>query len=180
MPNAFDVGRNRQRDVNVNFDVSHAVSDRVHVAAGAEWRDEQYGVRVGDPAGWEIGPYAARRFTAGSNGVFAYTPQQAGAWSRHNVAAYGDLEVFNHTDTEVTDNASGLLDGRRLAEYAYALPPSAGTSASRSASGGRACSAASATTAAGTTTTEGTGRSSIRRAVWNKASSTAGRSSTWS
>ena len=30
--------------------------------------------------------------------------------------------VFNHTDTEVTDNALGLLDGRRLAEYAYALP----------------------------------------------------------
>ena len=30
--------------------------------------------------------------------------------------------VFNHTDTEVTDNAKGLLDGRRLAEYAYALP----------------------------------------------------------
>ena len=30
--------------------------------------------------------------------------------------------VFNHTDTEVTDNARGLLDGRRLAEYAYALP----------------------------------------------------------
>ena len=30
--------------------------------------------------------------------------------------------VFNHTDTEVTDNAKGLLDGRRIAEYAYALP----------------------------------------------------------
>ncbi len=97
-PNAFDVGRNRQRDVNVNFDVSHAATDRVHLAAGAEWRDEQYGVRAGDPAGWEIGPYAAQRFTAGSNGVFAYTPQQAGAWSRHNVAAYGDLEVTGTDD----------------------------------------------------------------------------------
>jgi len=30
--------------------------------------------------------------------------------------------VFNHTDTEVTDNDKGLLDGRRIAEYAYALP----------------------------------------------------------
>ena len=30
--------------------------------------------------------------------------------------------VFNHTDTEVTDNALGLLNPRRLAEYAYALP----------------------------------------------------------
>ena len=92
-PNSFDVGRTRQRDVNVNFDVSHALTDRVHIAAGAEWRDEQYGVDAGDRAGWAVGPHAAQRFTAGSNGVFAFTPQQAGNWSRHNVAAYGDLEV---------------------------------------------------------------------------------------
>ena len=92
-PNAFDVGANRQRDVNVNFDASYAVSDRVNVAAGAEWRDEQFGLRAGDRAGWEIGPYAAQRFMAGSNGVFAYSPAQAGTWSRRNVAAYGDLEA---------------------------------------------------------------------------------------
>ena len=98
-PNAFDVGRNRQRDVNVNFDVSYAATDRVNVAAGAEWRDEQFGLRAGDRAGWTIGPYAAQRFMAGSNGVFAYSPQQAGTWSRHNVAAYGDVEV---TDTDGT------------------------------------------------------------------------------
>ena len=92
-PNAFDVGRNRQRDVNVNFDVSYAVTDRVNVAAGAEWRDEQFGLRAGDRAGWTIGPYAAQGFMGGSNAVFAYSPQQAGTWSRHNVAAYGDVEV---------------------------------------------------------------------------------------
>ena len=50
-PNAFDVGTNRQRDVDVNFDVSYAVTDRVNVAAGAEWRDEQFGLRAGDRAG---------------------------------------------------------------------------------------------------------------------------------
>ena len=38
-PNAFDIGRNRQRDVDVNFDVSHAVAERVYLAAGAEWCD---------------------------------------------------------------------------------------------------------------------------------------------
>ena len=30
--------------------------------------------------------------------------------------------VFNYTDTEVTDNDKGLLNDRRLAEFAYALP----------------------------------------------------------
>ena len=34
--------------------------------------------------------------------------------------------AFNHTDTQVTDNAKGLLDGRRLAGYAYALPRTRG------------------------------------------------------
>ncbi len=92
-PDAFDIGRNRQRDVNVNFDGSYAVTDRVNIAAGAEWRDEQYGVRAGDRAGWTIGPYAAQGFMGGSNGPVAYGPAQAGAWSRHNVAAYGDVEV---------------------------------------------------------------------------------------
>ena len=92
-PNAFYVGANRQRDVHVNFDVSYAVSDRVNVAAGAEWRDEQYGVRAGDRAGWELGPYAAQRFMGRSNGAVTYGPAQAGTWSRHNLAAYGDLEV---------------------------------------------------------------------------------------
>ena len=30
--------------------------------------------------------------------------------------------VFNHTRTQVTDNEKGLLNDRRTAEYAYALP----------------------------------------------------------
>ena len=92
-PTAFDVGRNRQRDVNVNFDGLWAVTDRVNIAAGAEWRDEQFGLRAGDRAGWTIGPYAPQGFMGGSNAVFSYSPPQAGTWSRHNVAAYGDVEV---------------------------------------------------------------------------------------
>ena len=96
-PTAFDVGTNRQREVNLQFDVSYAVTDMVHVAAGAEWRDEQFRTRQGDREGWVVGPYARQRFTAGANGFFGYGPRHAGAWSRHDVAAYGDLEV---TDTD--------------------------------------------------------------------------------
>ena len=96
-PTAFDVGTNRQREINLQFDVSYAVTDMVHVAAGAEWRDEQFRTWQGDREGWVVGPYAQQRFTAGANGFFGYGPRHAGAWSRHNVAAYGDLEV---TDTD--------------------------------------------------------------------------------
>ena len=92
-PTAFDIGANRQREVNLHFDTSYAVSDRIHLAAGAEWRDEQFAIVEGDREGWLVGPYARQRFMAGANGFFGYGPQQSGTWSRYNVAAYGDLEV---------------------------------------------------------------------------------------
>ena len=92
-PTSFDVGSNRQRELNLSFDVSYAVTDRVNLAAGAEWRDEQFRTVEGDRAGWLVGPYAEQRFMAGANGFFGYGPRHAGTWSRYNVAAYGDLEV---------------------------------------------------------------------------------------
>ena len=92
-PTAFDIGANRQRDVTLHFDTSYSVSDRIHLAAGAEWRDEQFAILQGDREGWLVGPYARQRFMSGANGFFGYGPQQSGTWSRYNVAAYGDLEV---------------------------------------------------------------------------------------
>ena len=92
-PTSFDVGTNRQRELNLYFDVTYAVTDRINVAAGAEWRDEQFSTLQGDREGWLVGPYARQTFMSGANGFFAYGPQHAGAWGRRNAAAYGDLEV---------------------------------------------------------------------------------------
>ena len=93
-PTAFDLGSNRQQEVGVSFDVSYAVNDTVNVAAGAEWRDERYETRGGEPDSWTVGPYGrGQGFSAGSNGFFGYGPLAAGHWSRGNVAAYGDVEL---------------------------------------------------------------------------------------
>ena len=97
-PTSFDVGANRQREIGVQLDVSYPVTDRVNLAAGAEWRDERFRMTQGDPESWTVGPYAAQRFMAGANGFFGFGPQHAGAWSRYNVAAYGDLEVSDAGD----------------------------------------------------------------------------------
>ena len=97
-PTSFDVGVNRQRELALHFDASYAVTDRIHVATGAEWRDEQFRTTEGDRAGWLVGPYARQRFMAGANGFFGYGPLQAGTWSRYNVAAYGDIEVADTDD----------------------------------------------------------------------------------
>ena len=93
-PTAFDLGSNRQQEVGVNFDVSYAATEMVNIAAGAEWRDEQYQTAEGHPTSWTVGPYGrGQGFSAGSNGFFGYGPLAAGAWSRSNVAVYGDLEL---------------------------------------------------------------------------------------
>ena len=93
-PTAFDLGSNRQQEVGINFDVSYAVNDMVNVAAGAEWRDERYETRRGEPASWTVGPYGrGQGFSAGSNGFFGYGPLAEGHWTRGNVAAYGDVEL---------------------------------------------------------------------------------------
>ena len=94
-PTSFRPGIYAQDDVNLNFDVSMPVSDIVNFAAGAEWRNEQFTIGAGDPASWEIGPYAAQGFSSGSNGFNGYRADTtAGQWSRSNIAVYGDLE-FN-------------------------------------------------------------------------------------
>ncbi len=98
-PTAFNLGSNRQREIGLNADVSYAASDMINLAAGAEWRNEQYQTQAGDPASWTVGPYGrGQGFSAGSNGFFGYGPLAAGTWSRRSVAVYGDVELTGAED----------------------------------------------------------------------------------
>ena len=93
-PTSFSPGVYRQEDVDLNFDISYPVNDVVNVAAGTEWRREQFTIGAGDQASWEIGPYAAQGFSSGSNGFNGYRADTtAGKWDRSNVAFYGDIEA---------------------------------------------------------------------------------------
>ena len=98
-PTSFKLGSNRQREVALHADVSYAATDMINIAAGAEWRNEQYETSAGDPASWTVGPYGREQgFSAGSNGFFGYGPLAAGTWSRRNVAVYGDIELTGAED----------------------------------------------------------------------------------
>ncbi len=92
-PRDFDPGLYRQEDVNLNFDVSYPVSDRVNLAAGTEWRDESFETGAGGRPSWEVGPFAAQGFIPASNGFPGFPDYTAGVWTRNNVAAWGDLEL---------------------------------------------------------------------------------------
>ena len=128
-PTAFDLGSNRQREIGLNFDVSYAATDRVNIAAGAEWRDEQYRTVAGETASWTVGPYGrGQGFSAGSNGFFGYGPLAAGTWNRSNVAAYADLEVTDVEDDwtvggavrfEHFEDFGATTNGKISARYAF-------------------------------------------------------------
>ena len=85
-------------EVNFNFDVSYAATDMVHLAGGAEWRDERFTIRAGERPSWEVGPFAAQGFVSGSNGFAGFPDYTAGTWTRANVALYGAVELGNPDD----------------------------------------------------------------------------------
>ena len=90
-PVSFDPGLYRQREVSVNLDLSYAVNGMINIAAGAEWRDERFEIGLGDMPSWEIGPYAAQGFSAGSNGFPGFSPIAAGCTLKCGATQRGRL-----------------------------------------------------------------------------------------
>ena len=97
-PTSFDPGSYRQTDTNLNFDLSWAASDNVHVASGFEWRNENFEIGQGDAASHTFGILADQGFTAASNGFSGFGPIAAGSWDRRNYAVYGDIELGGPDD----------------------------------------------------------------------------------
>ncbi len=79
----FDVGGYEQKETNINLDFSKPIGDNINLAFGGEYRNETYTIIAGEENSY-IG--------AGSNGLGGFKPQDAGAFSRDNVAAYVDIE----------------------------------------------------------------------------------------
>jgi iron complex outermembrane receptor protein len=91
-PTSFDPGAYTQEELGVNFDVGYSFSPEIHLAAGAEYRDEQFQIDPGQLESYVIGPLAAQGFSSASNGFPGFGTLAAGKWDRSNYAVYGDLE----------------------------------------------------------------------------------------
>jgi iron complex outermembrane receptor protein len=97
-PTSFYLGRLTQEEklVNANFNYEWRVaglSQPVNVAFGAEYRNERYAVKAGDPASYAVGPGAAAGLDANSNGAPGFSAIQSGQWNQDSYAAYADVEV---------------------------------------------------------------------------------------
>ena len=113
-PSHFDPGIYQQSEVNLNVDLNYTVSDVVNVAGGAEFRDEHFEIGIGEVDSWQIGPFAAQGFSAGSNGFPGFSDIAAGDWHRTNFAAYGDLEVRSRDDRWTLGTA---IRGERFEDF---------------------------------------------------------------
>jgi len=92
-PTGFSLGTYTQRETNLNYDLTYSVSERVDVAGGVEWRNEEFEIGTGQPESYLIGPLAGQGFSSGSNGFPGFSDIAAGKWGRSNYAAYGDVEI---------------------------------------------------------------------------------------
>ena len=79
----FDVGAFEQEEFNLNADFSKALTDRVNLAYGAEWREETYSIIAGEPNAY---------FGGKTSGFASPEPADEGSFSRDNWAIYADIE----------------------------------------------------------------------------------------
>jgi iron complex outermembrane receptor protein len=94
-PNGFRPGTYIQQEQSVNADFTYTINGEIeqHMAAGFEWREEQFEVIAGEESSWQPGTYDAQGFSIGSNGFSGFSPDVAGKWDQSNVSLYGDYEI---------------------------------------------------------------------------------------
>ncbi|MGI9322328.1 MAG: TonB-dependent receptor plug domain-containing protein, partial [Pseudomonadales bacterium] len=95
----FDsLGDYTQTEYNFNADFSYPVqmdmfASDLNVAAGFEYRVEEFEITAGQIESWDDGPLAAQGFSVGANGFPGFPDNIAGEWDRSNYAFYLDLEA---------------------------------------------------------------------------------------
>ena len=103
-PTEFDPGGYAQEENVVNLDLGYEIAvgeGSVYVAAGAEYRDETFTIRAGQPESFELGPLAqpttaypfGQGFSTSSNGFPGFADNSAGSNSEDNKAVYLDIEA---------------------------------------------------------------------------------------
>ena len=96
-PRSFDLGEYMQADTSFNVDVAYPIdvglASDLNLAAGFEWRDEEFEIVTGERASWDTGPFGADGFSSRSNGFGGFNPASSGSWNRANTAAYLDAEA---------------------------------------------------------------------------------------
>lgn len=103
-PTEFTPGGYRQTENVFNLDLGYELAfgeSTVYIAAGGEYRDEEFTTVAGDPASFALGPLAqpttafpiGQGFSTSSNGFGGFSTNAAGSAKEHNTGAYLDIEA---------------------------------------------------------------------------------------
>jgi iron complex outermembrane receptor protein len=126
----FDVGGYEQKELNVNADFSYALSDTLNLAFGAEWREETYTAKAGEPNSF---------LGFGASGLKGVTADDAVANARDNIAVYVDVEhdisdavllqyALRYEDfSDFGDTINGKFAGRFRVSDAFTIRGAVGT-----------------------------------------------------
>ena len=88
---SFYIGAYEQEELNLNADFTKQLTDWLHLAFGAEWREETWRQRQGEPDSYQ-GEYEGGGFGTSPAGMQGFRPEDSGSWSRDNTALYTELE----------------------------------------------------------------------------------------
>ncbi|WP_444932092.1 TonB-dependent receptor plug domain-containing protein [Microbulbifer sp. SSSA002] len=95
-PTRFNPGGYVQDETNFNIDLTKSIEMSgmpLFMAAGFEWREEEFEVKQGDTASWQVGDLAEQGFAIGSNGFSGFGTEVTGTFDRDNIALYSDFEL---------------------------------------------------------------------------------------
>ena len=103
-PTEFNPGGYSQTENVFNLDLGYEIplgTGSVYVAAGTEYRDEEFTIFAGDAASFELGPLAqptaafpfGQGFSTSSNGFPGFATNSAGSSKEDNKAVYLDVEA---------------------------------------------------------------------------------------
>lgn len=82
-PTSFNPGGYKLSNTILNLDVSGLISQQISMAAGVEYKIESFTSKAGDPLSY---------YKSGSDSFAGIKPQEAGEWSRNNIAGYAQLD----------------------------------------------------------------------------------------
>jgi len=103
-PTEFNPGDYTQVEQMFNIDFGYSPTDSTNIAFGAEWRNEQFEITVGQEESFIIGPLADQGFSAASNGFPGFSNIAGGTFDRKNISVYVDGE-WEPTDSLLIDAA---------------------------------------------------------------------------
>jgi len=112
-PRNFVPGSYEQKETGFNADFNYALpidgwASDLGIAAGFEWRDEQFDITAGDAASFALGPLADQGFSSSSNGFGGFS--ESISESQSNIGIYAELEA------DITD-AFTLQAAGRYSDY---------------------------------------------------------------